>query len=579
MLACALPFLSLLKPTPLHGIAPYGMLAENACLPVRDSGVLHLVYKSKYLRSKCRGLLKCEAKTSNRKVGADGIRLRAHELELKVLIVPSTCTTTTGHAAYVISKDAVDDQVSPISSGQIPTCMAGDQRGKSQSSLNISGVASDKVLPMTEPSLLVFSGGTAFNGVVGELKQLTTHVAHVLPVSDDGGSTAEIVRVLGGPAIGDIRSRCLRLSDDSTAEALAVKQLLGHRLSRHSADAKAEWYRIVEGEHTLWDGVSEPYRDTIRGFLVHFQHQAPIWNPPLVVGSNEELLVMLPIWGVVRSSSHSALSAAVDGRVVVVQILQHATEGFNFQNGSVGNFLFTGARTFFRSLDAAIFLFSRVSHIPPTSLVLPAIRTNDRLTMGAELQDGTIIRGQNEISHPGWGCASPSPGEARRHSDKSEGSLVALPSPVKRIFYMASEGTYLLDEVYPQVNPTVVEKLGCVDALVYGMGSLYTSICPSLVLRGVGEAIASRKCPKILLLNGTHDRETGGMSAADCVRAITDALNRCYTKDLRFRLYHPLMADSVKVDSSGTLFDAKALINALKISLAADVQELNHVIT
>nr|CAB3477609.1 unnamed protein product [Digitaria exilis] len=46
------------------------------------------------------------------------------------------------------------------------------------------------------PSLLVFSGGTAFNGVVEELKKVTTRVAHVLPVSDDGGSTAEIVRVL-----------------------------------------------------------------------------------------------------------------------------------------------------------------------------------------------------------------------------------------------------------------------------------------------------------------------------------------------------------------------------------------------
>jgi len=51
--------------------------------------------------------------------------------------------------------------------------------------------------PHPQPSLLVFSGGTAFNGVVEELKNLTNRVAHVLPVSDDGGSTAEIVRVLG----------------------------------------------------------------------------------------------------------------------------------------------------------------------------------------------------------------------------------------------------------------------------------------------------------------------------------------------------------------------------------------------
>ena len=43
-------------------------------------------------------------------------------------------------------------------------------------------------------------------------------MAYILPVSDDGGSTAEIVRVLGGPAVGDIRSRCLRLADDSDEE-------------------------------------------------------------------------------------------------------------------------------------------------------------------------------------------------------------------------------------------------------------------------------------------------------------------------------------------------------------------------
>ncbi|GJV17293.1 maternal effect embryo arrest 18 [Tanacetum coccineum] len=92
-----------------------------------------------------------------------------------------------------------------------------------------------------QPSLLVFSGGTAFNGVVEELKKLTTSVAHVLPVSDDGGSTAEIVRVLGGPAVGDIRSRCLRLSDQSTSEALAVRTLLGFRLPLDAQQAKLEW--------------------------------------------------------------------------------------------------------------------------------------------------------------------------------------------------------------------------------------------------------------------------------------------------------------------------------------------------
>ncbi|KAF3948482.1 hypothetical protein CMV_013567 [Castanea mollissima] len=212
-----------------------------------------------------------------------------------------------------------------------------------------------------QPSLLVFSGGTAFNGVVEELKNFTTRVAHVLPVSDDGGSTAEIVRVLGGPAVGDIRSRCLRLSDQSSAEALAVRRLLGHRLPLDAPLAKSEWYDIVEGQHLLWNGVSKPYRETIRAFLAYFQNQ----------------------------------------------ILRRSDESFCFSNGSIGNFFFAGARIFFQSLDAAIFLFSRVSDIPSESLVLPVISTNDRLTLGCELWDGTIIRGQNEISHPTCGSMEP----------------------------------------------------------------------------------------------------------------------------------------------------------------------------
>ncbi|CAH9055378.1 unnamed protein product [Cuscuta europaea] len=249
-------------------------------------------------------------------------------------------------------------------------------------------------IPAThQPSLVVFSGGTAFNCVAEELKKLTTRVTHVLPVSDDGGSTSEIVRVLGGPAVGDIRSRCLRLSDQSTSEALAVRTLLGHRLPLDAQKSKLEWYAIVEGNHGLWKGVSKPYGETIRAFLAYFQNQ----------------------------------------------ILRRSEDAFCFSNGSIGNFFFAGARTFFQSLDAAIFLFSRVSDIPIESLVLPVISTNERLTLGCELWDGTIIRGQNKISHPTNGWMEP--------IDKGITSCPALPTKIKRVFYMSSEGSNLSHEV------------------------------------------------------------------------------------------------------------------------------------
>ncbi|KAJ3670889.1 hypothetical protein LUZ60_008315 [Juncus effusus] len=389
------------------------------------------------------------------------------------------------------------------------------------------------------PSLLVFSGGTAFNGVVEELKKVTTRVAHVLPVSDDGGSTAEIVRVLGGPAVGDIRSRCLRLSDESTSEALAVRRLLGHRLPLDPSQAKLEWYKIVEGQDDLWDGVSRPYRETIRAFLVYFQNQ----------------------------------------------ILRRSDEIFCFSNGSIGNFFFAGARLFFQSLDAAIFLFSRVSQIPTESLVLPVISTNDRLTLGCELWDGTIIRGQNEISHPTNGLT-----EA---INKDYNSCASLPSRIKRVFYMSSEGCNLLHEVFPTVNPMVAEQLNLVDCIVYAMGSLFTSVCPSLVLRGIGENIASRSIPKVLLLNGTHDRETISLTASGFVTAITDSLNRTYGDPKKCLnnlpsdyinailvpkggqipvdidslesqgIFHVVCVDSIHDSKVGVIFDPKSLIKTL----------------
>jgi len=360
-----------------------------------------------------------------------------------------------------------------------------------------------------QPALVVFSGGTAFNSVAGELQQLTTRVAHVMPVSDDGGSTAEIVRVLGGPAVGDIRSRCIRLADSSDEEAEAVKTLLAHRLSSDDPQAAMhEWYSILDGQHTLWDGVSEPYKQVIRSLLIHFEKKRK------KIGNKNSK----------RKGGHTNSSTL---------------DGFNFQNGSIGNFFFAGSRTFFGSLEAAIFQFSRVARIPEGSLVVPAIRTEERIRLGAELEDGTIIKGQNQISHPSV--------VGSNTVVKGQESHPPLPSPLRRVFYLSSGGGQSHErEVLPRANPRAVSELEKADAIIYGMGSLYTSICPIVCLEGMGEAIASRPVPKVLLLNGSQDRETsragthkGPMTASDVVQAVCDASNRKNSRRGLRRLSHP----------------------------------------
>lgn len=83
-------------------------------------------------------------------------------------------------------------------------------------------------------------------------------------------------------------------------------------------------------------------------------------------------------------------------------------------------------------------------------------------------------------------------------------------------------------------NPKVLAALEESETVVYSIGSLYTSIIPSLILRGVGAAIKrGRARNKVLILNAKVDRETGpardAMTAVDFVRAIAKALKESQT--------------------------------------------------
>jgi hypothetical protein len=122
-----------------------------------------------------------------------------------------------------------------------------------------------------------------------------------------------------------------------------------------------------------------------------------------------------------------------------------------------------------------------------------------------------------------------------------------LDSPISRVFYLSTEDPTSVAAVYPNVNPTIVRQLERCDGIVYGLGSLYTSIVPSLILQGVGEAVAARKGPKVLILNGGPDRETGNMPASGVVTAVVDALNRAKDPDVS-RRRSPAGATSEYVD-------------------------------
>jgi 2-phospho-L-lactate transferase/gluconeogenesis factor (CofD/UPF0052 family) len=87
--------------------------------------------------------------------------------------------------------------------------------------------------------------------------------------------------------------------------------------------------------------------------------------------------------------------------------------------------------------------------------------------------------------------------------------------------YVAPDGT----ETCPSASGPAMRSITESAVIVYAMGSLYTSIIPTLILPGVADEIADKHGAKILLLNGSHDRETDGLTASDVVGAIVSALN------------------------------------------------------
>jgi uncharacterized cofD-like protein len=65
------------------------------------------------------------------------------------------------------------------------------------------------------------------------------------------------------------------------------------------------------------------------------------------------------------------------------------------------------------------------------------------------------------------------------------------------------------------------------DVIILGPGSLYTSVIPNLIIKGMSEAIGKSKAFKLYVCNVmTQHGETDGFSASDHVKAIIEHANR-----------------------------------------------------
>ena len=122
--------------------------------------------------------------------------------------------------------------------------------------------------------------------------------------------------------------------------------------------------------------------------------------------------------------------------------------------------------------------------------VLPV--TVEDVHLEAEFENGAVVRGESKIFA----------------AKKAENSRIAC--------------VRLLPE-HPRALPDALEAIHKAKLLVFGPGSLYTSIIPNLLVDGVVDAIRASRARKVYVCNVmTQDGETEGYTALDHVRALFD---------------------------------------------------------
>ena len=158
--------------------------------------------------------------------------------------------------------------------------------------------------------------------------------------------------------------------------------------------------------------------------------------------------------------------------------------GSGLHGHSFGNLFLTALTRVTGDFTEAVRLSSQVLAI--RGRIFPATAQN--VTLEAVLEGGRVVRGETKISR----------------SKKRIRRVRLSPRSVRPL-------------------PETLEAIREADLIFYGPGSLFTSIVPNLLVRGVVDAMRKSRATRIYVSNlMTQPGETQSFSAADHVRAIYD---------------------------------------------------------
>ena len=179
----------------------------------------------------------------------------------------------------------------------------------------------------------------------------------------------------------------------------------------------------------------------------------------------------------------NCLVALADTEPLMEKLFQHRFGGAGGLAGhSFGNLFIAAMTEILGDIELALKESSKVLAVK--GRVLPASVQHVRLS--AEMMDGSVVEGESQIPQAG--------------------------KPIKRVFISPADAVPV---------QTAVEAIMEAELIVLGPGSLYTSVLPNLLVKGVADALRASSALKVYVCNVmTQPGETDGYSASQHVAAI-----------------------------------------------------------
>lgn len=164
-------------------------------------------------------------------------------------------------------------------------------------------------------------------------------------------------------------------------------------------------------------------------------------------------------------------------------------EGAGLAGHSFGNLFLTALTRVTGDFEKAIEEASKILEVQ--GAIIPVTLSSSKLA--AELEDGTVVKGETNIDIP-------------RDHNRSKIKKVWLEPKVK-------------------ANPRALKAISEADLVIIGPGDLYTSLIPNLLVEGISKAIATTNAKVLYISNCmTKSGETSGFTASMFLEKISEYL-------------------------------------------------------